>query len=145
LRINPWSTTLYGKWVTWPKGGAMLSMLREVAHSISLVAMGCLRKNSCIPVGRREIKITPHISQVREHFQVVLDVSNGRAILIGVHVHQVQWSKMASDSDDHGIAMVHDVGAKLRLNRAYCMINVSKDTQLMFGQVKPFWVQGDPI
>jgi hypothetical protein len=28
------------------------------------------------------IKITPHIAQIQECFQVVLDVSNGRAILI---------------------------------------------------------------
>jgi hypothetical protein len=76
---------------------------------------------------------------------VVLDVSYGRAILIRVCVHQVQWSKMASDSDNHDIAMVHNVGVKLRLNHVNCTINISKDTQSIFGWVKPFWVQGDPI
>jgi hypothetical protein len=49
------------------------------------------------------------------------------------------------NSDNHDIAMVHDVGAKLRLKCADCTINVSEDTQMIFDQVKPFWVQGDPI
>jgi hypothetical protein len=52
---------------------------------------------------------------------------------------------MASDSDDHDIAMVHNVRAKLRLNHVNSTINVSEDTRSIFGQVKPFWVQGDPI
>jgi hypothetical protein len=52
---------------------------------------------------------------------------------------------MASDSDNHDITMVHDVREKLRLNHANCMINISKDMWLIFGQVKPFWVQEDPI
>jgi hypothetical protein len=47
---------------------------------------------------------------------VFVNVSNGRAILIRVRVHQVQWPKVASDSDDHDIAMVHNVRVKLRLN-----------------------------
>jgi hypothetical protein len=76
---------------------------------------------------------------------VVLDVSNGRAILIRVCVHQVQWSKVASDSDNHDIAMVHNVRAKLRLNQANCMVNISKDMWSIFGRVKPFWVERDPI
>jgi hypothetical protein len=57
----------------------------------------------------------------------------------------VQWPKVASDSDNHDIAMVHDVGAKLRLNQANSTVNISKDTWSTFGQVKPFWVQRDPI
>jgi uncharacterized membrane protein YfbV (UPF0208 family) len=80
------------------------------------VTHGVFVQNSCIPVGRGAIKIMPHITQIREHFQVVLNVSNGRAILIQVCVHQVQWPKMASDSDNHDITMVHNVRAKLRVN-----------------------------
>jgi hypothetical protein len=52
---------------------------------------------------------------------------------------------MASNSDDHDIAMVHNVGAKLRLNRANGTVNVSKDLRSIFGRVKPFWVKRDPI
>jgi hypothetical protein len=60
---------------------------------------------------------------------VILDVLNGRAILIQVHVHQVQWPKVALYSDNHDITMVHKFGAKLRLNCANCTINVSEDRQ----------------
>jgi hypothetical protein len=52
---------------------------------------------------------------------------------------------VASYSNNHDIAMVHDVGAKLRLNRVNCTINVSKDMWSIFSQVEPFWVQRDPI
>jgi hypothetical protein len=52
---------------------------------------------------------------------------------------------MASDSDNHDIAMVHNIGAKIRLNCVNCTINVREDMQSIFGWVKPFWVQGDPI
>jgi hypothetical protein len=44
LRIDPQSATLYGRWVIWPKGRATLSMLRDIVHSVSLVAMGCLHR-----------------------------------------------------------------------------------------------------
>jgi hypothetical protein len=50
---------------------------------------------------------------------------------------------MTSNSDDHDIAMVHNVGAKL--NRVNGMVNVSEDTRSMFGWVEPFWVKRDPI
>jgi hypothetical protein len=96
---------------------------------------GVFAKNSHVPVGRRAIKITPHISHIWEHFQVVLNVPNGGAILIQVHIHQMQGAKIALNSDNHDIAMVHNVRAKLRLN---CAINISKNMQSVFVQVKPF-------
>jgi hypothetical protein len=57
----------------------------------------------------------------------------------------VQWPKVASDCDNHDIAMVHNVGAKLGLNQANSTINISEDTQSIFGWVKPFLVKRDPI
>jgi hypothetical protein len=39
---------------------------------------------------------------------------------------------MASNSDNHDIVVVHNVGAKLRLDCVNCMINISKDTQAIF-------------
>jgi hypothetical protein len=57
----------------------------------------------------------------------------------------MQWAKVASDSDNHDIAMVHNVGAKLRLNHMNRVVNVSKDMELVFGWVKPFRVQCYPI
>jgi hypothetical protein len=41
--------------------------------------------------------------------------------------------------------MVHNVRAKLRLNRANGMVNISKDTQSIFGWVEPLRVERDPI
>jgi hypothetical protein len=52
---------------------------------------------------------------------------------------------MASNGDDHDVAVVHDVGAKLRLNRANGTVNISEDTQSIFSWVKPFWEKRDPI
>jgi hypothetical protein len=52
---------------------------------------------------------------------------------------------MASNSDNHDIAMVHNVGAKLRLNQANGTVNVSEDMRSIFGRVEPFWVKRDPI
>jgi hypothetical protein len=52
---------------------------------------------------------------------------------------------MASNSDDHDIAVVHDVGAELRLNRANGTVNISEDTWSIFGLVEPFWEKRDPI
>jgi hypothetical protein len=48
---------------------------------------------------------------------------------------------MASNSDNHDIAMVHNVGAKLRLNQANGPVNISKDTWLIFGRVEPLRVE----
>jgi hypothetical protein len=52
---------------------------------------------------------------------------------------------MASNSDNHDVAMVHNVGAKLILDCPNCTINVSEDTQSIFRWVKPFQVQRDSI
>jgi hypothetical protein len=52
---------------------------------------------------------------------------------------------MASSNDNHDITMVHNVGVKLGLNCVNCTINVSEDMQSIFGWVKPFWVQRNPI
>jgi hypothetical protein len=41
---------------------------------------------------------------------------------------------MASNSDNHDIAMVHNVGAKLRLNQANGMVNISEDMWSIFSR-----------
>jgi hypothetical protein len=52
---------------------------------------------------------------------------------------------MAPNSDNHDIAMVHDAGAKLRLNQANGTVNVSQDMWSIFGWVEPFWEKRDLI
>jgi hypothetical protein len=52
---------------------------------------------------------------------------------------------MASNSDNHDITMVHNVRAKLKLNRENGTVNISKDSRSIFGQVEPFRVMRDPI
>lgn len=74
-----------------------------------------------------------------------LDVTDGRAIVIGVDVHQMDGAKVAPDRDNHDVAMVNDVGAKLRLNHVDGTIDISKDTRPIFGRVEPLRVQGNPV
>jgi hypothetical protein len=67
----------------------------------------------------------------------ILDKFYINSLLVPVSAHG------ASNSDNHDIAMVHNVRAKLRLNRANGMVNISEDLRSIFSWVKPFWVKRD--
>jgi hypothetical protein len=54
-------------------------------------------------------------------------------------------AEMTTYSDDHDIAMVNDVGSKLRLHHADSAVNVSKDARPIFGSVEPLREHGNPI